>query len=696
MSEEDQNRFMDAVMKMAENKDGVNGTSEFARIAGYHGWPSSYCEHGVESFPAWHRAYLAEFELALRKADIALGNDGEIALPYWDWTVNQMIPPIARARFSDWPAGLFPDSLAEKPALRRNSDATFKRYVPAYDLVNDAKNCLLTTQHFAHACTGYEWASSYPSVEKSHNSIHVMVGGRGGPMSSVAWAAFDICFWLHHCNVDRIYEGYLKIETDSLEEYRSFQASQSGTDRFTSALEPFKRETGEDWLPEDTFDTGNFKYSYDAVPELEAPALTIAPTLVLLEQLRVTAFDGKCYEVHAWLCDSEKQDEWQAAFDACESELDAIEMDSYAGAAGIFGRGRGCDTCREREPFDLTINATTAMARLALPRSRVAVKVYCIETTDFSDDAAGFVSGSEVAGLPDARLVGPLFEHDEAMMDEEHRADAELAPDVGALQEYLAAYGLYAGALDGDYGPVTAQAVKDMQEAAGITVDSIAGPETKGFIHSQKRCVNKDAFGENEVKDEWSDEARAALLSKIESTGKKVSYSVGPQPGYLAREEVLKCIAAAFAQWSAACALEFALADDYDSADIKLYWDNESKEQSNPLRFDGVGGVLGRGGNGFVAFDIAERWTTDPAAASDLADSSTWYRGAPVIDLGYTALHELGHSLGLDHSKSYSDVMSPYYNPAQSTLTDNDIARIQALYGPDEADSSSSAAAAEE
>eukprot|EP00965_Chrysotila_dentata_P160301 5293305-Pleurochrysis_carterae.AAC.1 len=40
----------------------------------------------------------------------------------------------------------------------------------------------------------------------SHNSIHVAVGY---PMTSVKWAAFHPIFFLHHCNVDRLYEAYL-------------------------------------------------------------------------------------------------------------------------------------------------------------------------------------------------------------------------------------------------------------------------------------------------------------------------------------------------------------------------------------------------------------------------------------------------------------------------------------------------------
>ena len=90
MPEAEQERYMAALLKMMENKGGEAETSAFFELAGYHGWPGngnermySYCEHRQETFPGWHRAYLVAFEKGLQEADRALGNDGQIALPYW-------------------------------------------------------------------------------------------------------------------------------------------------------------------------------------------------------------------------------------------------------------------------------------------------------------------------------------------------------------------------------------------------------------------------------------------------------------------------------------------------------------------------------------------------------------------------------------------------------------------------------------
>ena len=69
-----------------------------------------YCVHGYEAFPGWHRAYLLEFERTLRRADMALGGDGMIGLPYWGWeeaNINgEVFPKILRERFEKYPVSI--------------------------------------------------------------------------------------------------------------------------------------------------------------------------------------------------------------------------------------------------------------------------------------------------------------------------------------------------------------------------------------------------------------------------------------------------------------------------------------------------------------------------------------------------------------------------------------------------------------
>ena len=79
-------RIVNAWMKMAENEDGIPGTSQYYRLGLIHGGNRSpgtmltrvpevtipdgptigkegpYCVHGLEHFPHWHRVYMLDFE----------------------------------------------------------------------------------------------------------------------------------------------------------------------------------------------------------------------------------------------------------------------------------------------------------------------------------------------------------------------------------------------------------------------------------------------------------------------------------------------------------------------------------------------------------------------------------------------------------------------------------------------------------
>ena len=108
LTEAEGDRVVAAWRKMTENKKGVPGSSEYFRLGVVHGgtqdrgtWLSeaqnptpSYCVHGPECFANWHRIYITDMELTLRRADLALGNDGRIGLPYFDWTVKPAGKPM--------------------------------------------------------------------------------------------------------------------------------------------------------------------------------------------------------------------------------------------------------------------------------------------------------------------------------------------------------------------------------------------------------------------------------------------------------------------------------------------------------------------------------------------------------------------------------------------------------------------------
>ncbi|CAH1273933.1 MMP1 [Branchiostoma lanceolatum] len=107
-------------------------------------------------------------------------------------------------------------------------------------------------------------------------------------------------------------------------------------------------------------------------------------------------------------------------------------------------------------------------------------------------------------------------------------------------------------------------------------------------------------------------------------------------------------------------------------SDIEMSFERYGHGDEDPL--DGPGGTLahaffpGPGIGGDVHFDESETWTV---------------RSSRGTNLFIVAAHELGHSLGLDHSDVQGSLMFPIYRgyTPNFKLHQNDINRIQALYG---------------
>lgn len=146
------------------------------------------CQHGTIQFFSWHRGYLYFFERILRQAS----GDPCLSLPYWNWSTGAALPLPFR-----------------QPADATNSLFDPSRFIndgsllPSSVVVDDLQQSLSYTD-FAGS-----FASFSPSLENSpHGAVHVFTGGN---MGSVATAANDPIFWLHHCNIDRVWDQWLNL-----------------------------------------------------------------------------------------------------------------------------------------------------------------------------------------------------------------------------------------------------------------------------------------------------------------------------------------------------------------------------------------------------------------------------------------------------------------------------------------------------
>lgn len=175
-------------------------------------WAS--CRHNSWFFLPWHRIYLLCFEQIVQSHL----DDPTWSLPYWDWSVvgddgAQTIPEPFRVPAD---AGANPLYTAERNDLL--NAATNPRHIPFDDI--DARPSLALGDFSLPS--GEDPAASFGggvvqdvvpvmqargSVEGApHGNVHGYVGGQSGWMSAFETAGLDPVFWLHHANVDRLWD----------------------------------------------------------------------------------------------------------------------------------------------------------------------------------------------------------------------------------------------------------------------------------------------------------------------------------------------------------------------------------------------------------------------------------------------------------------------------------------------------------
>lgn len=168
-------------------------------------WGWATCTHKKGSdihFLIWHRIYIAHFEKIVRK----LSGKKDFALPYWNYIdPNNRIMP---APFTNSDSSLY--ASARLPGL--NTGKPIESFMDQY---LDVSN-LMNNKVFAVFSSNIDAAP--------HGAMHVYIGGgyagkkmpnpiyqnndNFGLMTQVESAGFDPIFWLHHSNIDFIWQSW--------------------------------------------------------------------------------------------------------------------------------------------------------------------------------------------------------------------------------------------------------------------------------------------------------------------------------------------------------------------------------------------------------------------------------------------------------------------------------------------------------
>jgi tyrosinase len=175
------------------------GMGRFADFRDMHTAVSSAQAHGAKGFLPWHRAYLLDLERELQNIDPS------VSLPYW--------------RFDQPAPNLFtPEFFGVSDQL---GTVTFSTTNPLQFWITDGVQGINRRPFFdtatapggvATEAQTIALGNAYPAFRmmegNPHGSAHVSFGGS---ISSVPTAARDPLFFLLHCNVDRLWAKWQRL-----------------------------------------------------------------------------------------------------------------------------------------------------------------------------------------------------------------------------------------------------------------------------------------------------------------------------------------------------------------------------------------------------------------------------------------------------------------------------------------------------
>merc|ERR1719244_263220 len=226
------------------------------------------------------------------------------------------------------------------------------------------------------------------------------------------------------------------------------------------------------------------------------------------------------------------------------------------------------------------------------------------------------------------------------------------------------------------------QCIKHLKAVCGM--QDISNPEENDEL---KACLQRERCGEPLVSETGNRTARQSLSYKFQK--RQLTWMVynTPPKTTLTKSQIETMTEHAVGVWACYSQLTFSRARSLRDADIVVmfsprqhdwvhYRTKQIQRGSDGSPFDGPGGTLAHAfypvgdKTGNLHMDNYEKWSGNLNPGS--------------LNTFVTLVHEIGHNLGLPHSRSGQDIMAPFYRSMREgdlDLGSWETRAIQSLYG---------------
>jgi tyrosinase len=202
LSPAEQTAFQNAVVQLVEEGKYLELIQDHMDMS--HNMHGTMGEVGLYRFLAWHRRYLVEIERELQRVDALLrpGAPEKLGIPYWRW----------QDAFPAWLADFLPaqdPETGQTPPARKNSPPPAKANADDIDIIVNQFSIQSTGlsgendyTKFTYGVEGWGLRADGTGLP-AHNHGHSWIGGI---MNNTSTSPTDPIFWLHHAEVDRLWQ----------------------------------------------------------------------------------------------------------------------------------------------------------------------------------------------------------------------------------------------------------------------------------------------------------------------------------------------------------------------------------------------------------------------------------------------------------------------------------------------------------